>query len=212
MQNLFHLIQNYCEQHSSLPDQVLADLERETHLKTLSPQMLSAGAQGKLFEFLALLMQPKTILEIGAFTGYAAICLARGLAPKGILHTIEVNPELEWLARKYFKKAGLDEKIKLHIGDAAGIIPNFPDENFDLILIDAGKQQNELYYEMCLPKLKEGGFILVDNVLWSGKVVQNAKDADTKLIRAFNTKIQTDERVENLMLPIRDGLFMIRKK
>lgn len=211
MQNLHVLISHYCEAHTSPPDPVLAELERETHLKTLSPQMLSAGAQGKLLEFLCYIFQPKSVLEIGTFTGYAAICMARGLAPGGILHTIEVNPELEWLAKKYFEKAGLLEKIKLYIEDASQRIPQFSNNFFDLIFIDAGKQQNDLYYEMCLPKLRKGGLILVDNVLWSGKVVQKTNDPDTALIRAFNDKIQADPRVENLMLPIRDGLFLIRK-
>lgn len=201
----------YCEAHTSPPSKVLYELERETHLKTLAPQMLSGRLQGQFFSFLSKIYRPKTILEIGTFTGYSAICLSEGLAEGGVLHTIEANPELEQLIRKYIGKAGLEDKIVLHIGQAAAIIPSLQLE-WDLVFIDANKQQNALFYDLIFEKVKPGGIIVVDNVLWSGKVITNAKDEDTQLIRAFNDKVNQDERVENMILPIRDGILIARKR
>ncbi len=210
MNSIYKDVYQYCEKHTSRPDTVLYELERETYLKILSPQMISGPVQGKFLEMVSALMQPKNILEIGTFTGYAAICLARGLAPDGILHTIEVNPELEWISRKYFEKANLSEKINFQIGDAREIIPTIEVE-FDIVFIDAAKFDNDLYYEMVLSKLRTGGLIMVDNVLWSGKVVRNEQDNATQLIMAFNKKVAADKRVETVILPLRDGLTMVRK-
>jgi predicted O-methyltransferase YrrM len=154
------------------------------------------------------------VLEIGTYTGYSAICLAAGLAPDGLLHTIDVNEELEEMVRGYLERAGLAEKVRYYIGQALQVIPTL-DYSFDLVFIDADKKNNALYYEMVLDKVVPGGFILVDNVLWSGKVTQQAgakTDADTQSILDFNARIQADDRVENLLLPLRDGLMMIRKK
>jgi len=201
---------NYCLNHSTLPTEVLSELERETNLKTLAPQMISGALQGQLFSLLSKMMQPKAILEIGTFTGYATICLAQGLQENGVLHTIEGNEELEYLIRKYLTKAQVEDKVRLHIGDAKEIVKTL-EESFDLVFIDAGKNDYELYYDLVFEKVKIGGFILADNVLWSGKVVQQKYDRDTQTIDAFNKKVQEDDRVENVLLPIRDGLFLIRK-
>jgi len=208
--NTFKALHTYCAQHATPPSDVLYQLERETHLKTLAPQMLSGPLQGRLLSFLSKLLRPKRILEIGTFTGYAAICMAEGLPDDGRLHTIEVNPELEYLIRKYIKKAGLEDRITAHIGDATQIIPKL-NEQFDLVFIDAGKRDYEQHYDLVIEKVNPGGLILADNVLWSGKVVQSEYDADTQKIDAFNKKVLADKRVENLTLPIRDGLLLARK-
>ncbi|MEM0991640.1 MAG: O-methyltransferase [Bacteroidota bacterium] len=200
----------YALAHSSLPTEILYELERETHLKTLAPQMMSGPLQGQLFSLISKMIQPKAILEIGTFTAYASICLAQGLAKDGVLHTIEVNEELEYLIRKYLKKANLEQQVQLHIGDAKQIVPSLS-EQFDLVFIDAGKNDNAFYYDLALERLTTGGYLLVDNVLWSGKVIRGDQDTDTERIRAFNAKVQQDKRVENVLLPIRDGLFLIRK-
>ena len=203
-------ITEYCTAHTSPQSQVLYELERETWLKTLAPQMLSGHLQGQLFRFLSQMIQPKNVLEIGSFTGYTAICLAAGLQKDGVLHSIEVNEELEYIIRKYIAKAGLEERVKIHIGDAKNIIPTLM-ETFDLVFIDAGKKDNDHYYELALARIPVGGYILIDNVLWDGKVAENASDHDTKTIHGFNGKVQTDERVENIMLPVRDGVMLVRK-
>ncbi len=201
----------YCEAHSTPPSAVLHELERETHLKTLAPQMLSGAWQGQFLKMLSQLMQPQTILEIGTFTGYAAICMAQGLAPGGQLHTIEPNAELAHIIRKYIDKAGLNDMIQLHIGRGEEVIPTLQ-TTFDLVFIDAGKQQYEQFYELVIERVRPGGLILADNVLWSGKVADTADDPDTLTLRAFNDRVQADPRVENVMLPLRDGVLMIRKK
>ncbi len=200
----------YTEAHSSPPDSVLLELERETNFKALSPQMISGPIQGQLLYFLSSMLQPKSILEVGTFTGYATICLARGLAKGGSMHTIEVNEELESIIRKYIAKAGLTEQIQLHMGDARKIIPSI-DGDFDLILIDAAKKDNAAYFDILIDRLRPGGLMIADNVLWDGKVTQVEKDKKTKMIDDFNKKIQADDRVENLILPIRDGILVIRK-
>ena len=201
----------YCEAHTTSISQVLHELERETHLKTLSPQMISGPLQVQLLQFISKMIQPACILEIGTFTGYSAICMAQGLQKDGSLHTIEANLELEYIIRPFLKKANLEDQIHLYMGDARTIVPTM-DLTFDLVMIDAGKKDNGLYFDLVLDKIRSGGFILVDNVLWSGKVfAQNPPDKDTRLIHAFNKKIQEDDRVENVLLPIRDGLIVIRK-
>jgi predicted O-methyltransferase YrrM len=200
----------YCEAHSTAPSAVLNELERETHLKTLAPQMLSGRLQGQLLRMLSLIFQPKAILEIGTFTGYAAISMAEGLPDGSVLHTIEVNEEMEYLIRKYIDKAGLSNKIQLHIGDAEAIVPSLA-ETFDMAFIDAGKRDYAKFYEMVLDKIRPGGLILADNVLWSGKVLEKSNDQDTNMLKDFNRMIQEDVRVENVLLPVRDGLVIIRK-
>lgn len=204
-------LQHYCEEHTSAADEVLNELDRETNLKTLSPQMICGPLQGQLLYMLSSMIQAKSILEVGTFTGYASICLARGMASGGRLHAIEVNKELEYLIRKYIKKAELESEITLHIGDAKEIIPTI-DATFDIVFIDAGKKDNDYYYELLMERLNPGGLLLVDNVLWRGKVVRGDLDEDTIAIDTFNKKVTADERVENVLLPIRDGLIVVRKK
>ncbi len=202
----------YCTEHSSHSDEVLQALERETQLRTLSPQMLSGPLQGTLLYMIAAMIRPTLALEIGTFTGYAAICMARGLADNGMLHTIEVNDELAWIIRKYLLKAGVEEKVQLHLGDARQIIPTLPDA-FDLVFMDAGKLDYPLHYELALSKMKSGAFLLADNVLWDGKVAGgDTKDETAVLLREFNSFVQQDNRVENVLLPVRDGLMVVRKK
>ena len=204
-------IHAYCEANSSPPDAILRELERVTHLRTLSPQMLSGPLQGRFLEMLSRLMQPLRILEIGTFTGYASICLARGLARGGVLHTVEINPELAYISNAFFEKAGLKDRIQAHIADAAHLMPTFPDP-FDLIFMDAGKRDYPTHYELALEKLRPGGLLLADNVLWSGKVARRpATDADTQALRDFNAHVQSDPRVSNVLLPLRDGLMLVRK-
>ena len=210
MERFQEALHDYCRQYSTPVSTVLYHLERETHLKTLAPQMMSGPLQGQYLAMLSKLMQPKQVLEIGTFTGYAAICLAQGLAKAGQLHTIEVNPEILHISRKYIKQAGLEHQIEIHLGDAKDIIPTF-DQQFDLVFMDAGKRDYELHYELVLEKTRSGGLILADNVLWSGKVIRPAKDIDTRKLNAFNEKILADPRVENVILPLRDGLLMARK-
>ena len=206
-------IDDYINQNSTPEDDVLKELNRETHLKVLAPRMLSGNIQGKLLESISKMIQPKTILELGTYTGYSAICMAKGLSPNGVLHTIEINDELESIIRKYIKKVDFESKIKLHIGDALTIIPSMEME-FDLVFIDADKRLYSQYYDLVIEKLKPGGFIIADNVLWGEKVIEAIQQNDlyTKGIVDFNNKIIKDNRVENFILPLRDGISIIRKK
>ncbi len=204
-------IMKYAEMHTQVESAVLKELNRETHLKILKPRMLSGHTQGQLLQLISCMIKPKQILEIGTFTGYSAICLAEGLAEKGMIHTIEYNPELEDIILKYFGKANMNRKAKLYIGQALEIIPTI-NEVFDLVFIDADKENYLNYYRMVFDKVKNGGFILADNVLWDGKVVTESKDRETIGIIEFNDFVQNDNRVENLLLPFRDGLMVVRKK
>lgn len=200
----------YCLHYTSPASPLLQALERETHLRTLHPQMLSGPFQGMFLQMISHMIRPRRILEIGTFTGYSALCLAQGLAEDGLLHTIEVNDELAPLIQQYVQAAGLAQKIRLHTGDAAQIVPDL-DEVFDLVFLDAGKLDYALHYELTLPKIRSGGFLLADNVLWDGKVVYDEKDVTAQALRAFNAMVQADERVENVLLPLRDGLMVVRK-
>ncbi|MBT8218675.1 MAG: O-methyltransferase [Bacteroidia bacterium] len=204
-------LEKYCSELSSEIDPVLYALERETHLKTLSPQMISGHLQGLFLQFIAQMIKPLQILEIGTFTGYATICMARGLQAGGLLHTIEVKKELRHIIEKYFQEAGIQDKVKLHIGDALKVIPTIKGE-FDLVYIDGAKFDYENYYNLVLERVNPGGFIIVDNVLWSGKVVDQAKDKDTRTLHNFNLYLKDDTRTENLILPLRDGIAIIQKK
>ena len=201
---------DYCIAHTTLEPALLYDLERETYLKTLAPQMASGHLQGQFLRFISKMKKPETILEIGTFTGYSAICLAAGLEEHGMLHTIEVNEELETLIRRYIEKASLKNKINLHIGDAKEIIPNL-NLTYDIVFIDAGKIDYAYYYDLIIDMVNPDGLIIADNVLWSGKVMEKKQNKDTSLLDAFNKKIHADERVENILLPIRDGLIIARK-
>ncbi len=201
----------YCQAHTSGVGPVLDELERETHLCTISPQMLAGPYLGTLLRLVSRMIRPRRALEIGTFTGYTSLCIAEGLADDGVLHTVEVNDELGWLIRKYVQKAGFEEKIVLHIGDAADIVPQLP-ESFDLVFIDAGKLDYPAHYELALAKTRPGGFLLADNVLWDGKVAGgDERDETARTLRAFNNMVQNDARVENILLPLRDGLMLMRK-
>ncbi|MBK7406709.1 MAG: O-methyltransferase [Saprospirales bacterium] len=200
----------FCESFTTPPNPVLYELERETYLKTIAPQMASGRLQGQFLRFLSWMLRPKRILEIGTFTGYSTICLAEGLAETGLIHTIEVNPELAYFGKKYFAKAGLADRIIAHIGDAFDLIPTF-EETFDLAFIDSRKDDYAALYDLVLDKVRPGGFLLADNVLWDGKVISGAKDGDTRTIQTFIQKIHDDPRVENVLLPVRDGVLLIRK-
>lgn len=205
--------EKYILDHIDAEDPVLQELDRETHLKALGARMLSGNLQGQVLTMLSRMIRPERILELGTFSGYSAICLAKGLNPGGKLITIEKNDELEELARKYFRKAGLDEKIEQKTGPALEIIPSLQ-ETFDLIFLDADKREYPEYYPLVLEKLRKGGFIFADNTLWNGKVFSppGAGDEQTRGIRAFNQLVKKDSRVDKVILPLRDGLTVIRKK
>ncbi len=205
-------IEDYAEKHTSPENEVLTKLNRWTHLRMTRPRMLSGAYQGKLLEMISYIMKPSKILEIGAYVGYSAVCLAKGLENDGILHTIEADEELEDIILKTINDANLDNKIKLHIGEALNVLPSI-DEEFDLVFIDADKINYINYYEQVLPKVRTGGIIILDNILWSGKVVytQPKLDKETATLIQLNDLIQNDPRVENLLLPIRDGLMICRK-
>ncbi|MBN1597961.1 MAG: class I SAM-dependent methyltransferase [Bacteroidales bacterium] len=204
---------DYAELHSSDEDKLLKELSRETHLKALYPRMLSGHLQGKFLEIISRMIRPKNILEIGTFTGYSAICMAKGLDKGGKLTTIEINDEIIHLAEKYIHKAGLEGSVNIIVGDALQIIPGL--ENlYDLIFIDGEKKDYVEYYEVVIDKVRNGGYVIADNVLWDGKVIKGSDNADkeTRGIINFNNHIKNDRRVENVILPIRDGLNLIRKK
>lgn len=207
-----HDIESYCEEHSSPEGDLLYRLNRQTHLETINPRMLSGQLQGLFLTFVSKMMRPRNVVEVGTFTGYSALCLADGLAEGGVLHTIEQNVEYEDRIRHYFSQSPLGERIVLHIGDARQVIPEL-DILWDLVFIDAEKEDYETFYDLLLPRTRQGGFILVDNTLWNGKVVGEVahNDRDTQAITQFNDKVQRDERVRNLLLPFRDGIMMIEK-
>lgn len=202
----------YCESHSTAEDDVLKSLNRETHAKVLSPRMLSGHLQGQFLTFISSMLQPERILEIGTYTGYSAICLARGLKPNGKLITIDVNDELKEMVEQYLSKANVLASCEVLTGDAEKIIPTLK-EKFDLVFIDANKEAYSRYYDSIFDKLKVGGYILADNVLWSGNVIKEQKDwdRDTMHLVAFNEKVSSDNRTEKILLPIRDGLYLIKK-
>jgi caffeoyl-CoA O-methyltransferase len=206
-------LETYIEAHTSGEDEILLDLRRQTHLKILRPRMVSGPVQGQLLSMFCRMIRPEAVLEIGTFTGYSAICMARGLEQNGHLDTIERDDELEDFIRPWFSRAGLEEKITLHIGDALKIV-NTIDKTFDLVFIDGDKREYPAYYEAVLPKIKPGGFLLADNILWNGKVVEPLDPGDdyTRGILKFNRMVKEDPRVEQVILPVRDGLMMIRLK
>ena len=204
-------LDEYLEQHTTPMDEVLADLYRDTFLHQMNPRMMSGPVQGRLLQFLCEMLKPKRVLEIGTYTGFASICIARGLPEGGRLVTIEADEEYEGVIRRYLSKARVENRVALMIGDAKTVIPTLPD-TFDLVFIDADKVSYPLYYDLVVEKVRPGGFILADNVLWDGKVLNvQAKERDTQALQAFNDKVQNNPRVENVLLPIRDGLMMIRK-
>ena len=206
-------IHDYAEQFTTPEAKELAALNRETNIRVELPQMLSGHLQGRLLQMISHMLKPKNILEIGTYTGYSAICLAQGMQEGGKLHTIDVNEELEDMCFRYFCEAGLEGKIVQHIGKAADII-SILDESFDLVFIDADKQNYGLYYDMVFDKVPVGGFILADNVLYDGEVVlpEREQTKNARAIHAFNEKMRADQRVEHVLLPVRDGIMIVRKK
>lgn len=202
--------EKYISQHSSPISDTLAWLERQTHLRTNYSRMLSGPEAGRLLETFSRMMQPSRILELGTFTGYSSICLASGLAPDGRLDTIEINDELEDLIHEGFARAGLEGSIRLMLGDARAIIPTL-DEIYDLVYIDAAKKEYCEYLHLLRDKVRRGGYVIADNVLWDGKVWSSERDIQTQSIRAFNDEVIADEAFESFILPVRDGLNILRR-
>ena len=205
-------IEDYIRKNSSKEPKILKDLNKETYLKVLNPRMLSGHIQGRFLSIITKLIKPKKILEIGTYTGYSAICMAEGLIENGIIHTIDINEELVSIQNKYFAKSKCNNSIIQHVGDARRIIKSI-NEKFDLVFLDADKENYIEYYELVIEKVKKGGLIIADNVLWTGKVVEPEKDDDelTQYLIDFNKMINEDDRVENIILPLRDGLNVILK-
>lgn len=206
-------LENYVAQHSQSEPDLLAALNRETHQKILQPRMLSGHFQGRVLSLLSKIINPKHILEIGTYTGYATLCLAEGLQKEGTLDTLDNNEELFDFQKKYFDKSDYKHQITQHLGNALDIIPNL-DKKYDLVFIDADKENYIYYYNLIVPKMNAGGIILTDNVLWSGKILTEAKanDKSTKTLQEFNQMVNNDPRVETVLLPIRDGLTLTRVK
>jgi caffeoyl-CoA O-methyltransferase len=205
-------IEQYSQEHTQKETEVLYNLNRETHLKVLIPRMLSGHIQGRILSMFSHMLKPKNVLEIGTYTGYSAICFAEGMQPDGKLVTIDINNELETMATSYFEKSGYGNQIDMRVGNAIDIIPTL-DMKFDLVFIDADKYNYSNYYDLVIDKVNQGGFIIADNVLWSGKVLTDEvnTDTDTKALDEYNKKINSDPRVENMLMPVRDGLMVARK-
>jgi len=212
-QNTHPKLEKYAEEHTTPEPDYLYQLYRETHLKTMYPRMISGQLQGVFLRMICQMMQPKRVLEIGTFTGYSAINLALGMPEGGKLYTIDSNPEVVEIGLKYFEKAGVNNKIVSLIGYAPDLIPTL-DEVFDLVFIDADKENYLTYYQLVFDKVRKGGIILADNAFWDGKVLEgkNTTDKEALGIIEFNEFVQNDLRVENLLLPLRDGVMMIRKR
>ncbi len=202
----------YVEEHTQSESELLKKINRDTHVNVLMPRMLSGHLQGQVLRMLSLMIQPAKVLEIGTYTGYSALCLAEGLTENGKLITIDINAELEERVRGYFAESSVKQKIEYRIGNALEIIPTL-NESFDLVFIDADKSNYSNYFDLCIDKVRKGGYLIADNVLWSGKILMPLEkmDKDTLLIHKFNKKIQEDKRVENVLFPIRDGLMVMRK-
>ncbi len=207
-------LEEYILSHIDAEPELLKKIDREAHVKLLQTSMISGHLQGRFLKMLTQMIRPHRVLEIGTFVGYSALCFAEGLDEKSEVHTIEIDDELEDYIRSNFAQSDIGDKIKLHIGDALQIIPGYEDESFDLAFIDADKELYWAYFEATLPKIRKGGYILVDNTLWYGKVIEKVESNDwaTKAIVDFNKKLAKDDRVEKVILPIRDGVTMIRKK
>jgi len=206
-------IDNYVVDHSQQEPKILKELSKETWQKVLNPRMLSGAFQGRVLSMISKIIQPKNILEIGTYTGYSALCLAEGLSSEGKIYTVDKNEELETLQNKYFEKSGYRNQIEQFVGNALDIIPTI-DAKFDLVFIDADKSNYINYFHLMIDKMNSGGIILSDNVLWSGKVVEklDPKDKDTKVLLEYNKLLNADDRIETVLLPIRDGLTISRVK
>jgi len=206
-------IQRYADRHTDAESPLLNRLNRETHQKVLAPRMISGHMQGRILAMLTQMIRPKRVLEIGTYTGYSAICMAEGLAEGGVIITLDKNEEIEEMVRGYFDEAGLTEVMDYRLGDALQLIPEI-DGPLDLVFIDADKINYYNYFKLVIEKVRPGGFIIADNVLWSGKVLETGKktDKDTQAIIDFNRLVHADDRVEKVLFPVRDGLMVIRKK
>lgn len=200
-------LENICDEENSL----LKTINRETYLRETMPHMMSGHYQGRVLSMISKMVSPKRILEIGTFTGYATLCLAEGLVPEGFLHTIDINEEQEERVQGYFDNSPFATQIRYHIGDAIEIIPTL-EGDFDLVFIDADKKRNLTYYDMLVDRVPSGGILMIDNVLWKGKVFDENPDNQTKQVLELNNTLARDSRVEKLILPVRDGLFVLRKK
>lgn len=205
-------IEDYSLSHTSPENSLLNKIHRETHLEVLRPRMLSGHFQGRLLSMFSKMIKPSKVLEIGTYTGYSALCLSEGLSENGMLFTIDINEELEDRVREYFKESAFDDRINFLIGDAISIIPELK-EQWDLVFIDADKNNYLVYYDLVIEATRPGGYIIADNVLWSGKVVDKEhQDEDTMALKVFNDKLAKDSRLEIILLPVRDGLMVARKK
>lgn len=206
-------IEKYALEHTKPEPELLHHISRQTHLKVLMPRMLSGHLQGRVLSMLCHMIRPKRILEIGTYTGYSALCLAEGLDENGKLITIDVNAEIEKMVREFFSASALGKQIDYRIGNALQVIPTIT-ETFDLVFIDADKENYIQYFNLIFDKVRKGGYIIADNVLWSGKVLEDSAkvDKDTLAIKKYNEMVQNDDRVENVLLPVRDGLMICRKK
>ena len=206
-------IEHYALEHTEEESILLNELNRQTHLNILQPRMLSGHLQGRILSFLSQSVQPKVILEIGTYTGYSALCMAEGLQNDGVLYTIDINKELAPFAQQYFNKSAYKNLIKMMVGNALEIIPklNF---NWDLVFIDADKENYSNYFDSVIERLNKGGMIIADNVLWSGKVKRptSRNDIETKALKSFNEKVHADCRVSNVLMPVRDGMMIMIKK
>jgi caffeoyl-CoA O-methyltransferase len=202
---------SYATNHSEQVPEILIELEKETHQKVLQPRMMSGRLQGRFLSLLSHLIAPKTIVEIGTYTGYATLSLAEGLAEEGIIHTIDHNEELVSIQKRYFKKSPFTSKIKGHLGKALELLPQI-EGPYDLVFIDADKENYDAYFEEVLPKMRQGGLIISDNVIWSGKVLRNADPSDqaTTALKKYNDKLRSDHRIQTTLIPLRDGLTLSR--
>jgi predicted O-methyltransferase YrrM len=203
-------LSEYSKEHTSPETDLLRRISRDTRATVMMPRMLSGHLQGRFLSMVSKMIAPKNILEIGTYTGYSAICLAEGLKQGGKLITLDINEELEAKVRGYFHEAGLENVVDYRVGNALEIIPNLQ-ENFELVFIDADKENYSKYFDLVIDKVSAGGYLLADNVLWSGKVLSDHPDKDTRAILEFNTKVLADDRVENMLVPIRDGIMMMRR-
>jgi predicted O-methyltransferase YrrM len=206
-------LDDYIVSHTETEPEVLQELNRETYSKVLIPRMLAGNYQGRVLSLLSHMIKPKTVLEIGTYTGYSAICFAEGLQEGGIIHTIDHNEELEPMQSRYFEKSGYRNVIKQYVGEALDIIPTISG-NFDLVYIDADKENYCNYFDAVIDRVPSGGYIIADNVLWSGKVIEplDPKDEETAKLMEYNLKVQEDHRVQNVLFPVRDGIMIARKK
>ncbi len=212
MEQKYNILESYVLNHSEKEPDLLQLLSRQTHLKFLQPRMLSGALQGRVLAMLSKLAQPKIIVEVGTFTGYSALCLAEGMTKNGVLHTIDINEELYDFQREFFNQSPYGHQIKQHLGDAIEILPKISGP-YDLVFLDADKVQYEAYLALVINKIRAGGLLIIDNVLWDYKVLKPTaeKDLETAAIKRFNQLIQQEESLENVLLPIRDGLMVCRK-